>query len=304
MRRNYVHKRLNCCRTSALYLLACIMLLLPACRRMEPIKGYTRDDEGFYYKLLRIGDGNENPKVGDVLLLDAVFQTQKDSTIWDSKNEGNNAFYLPLEPRALIGSFNSYLLKMVEGDSVSFYIPTAVFFRQYFDTVPPVFCKNDSMMKVGLRLIEIMSQAEYQQVIRESEKEQEDKELTELRQIDDYLKQHHLPEQTSSDGIYYLSKTESHGLVVETGRLVKLNYKGSFLDGRETDIPQKPMEFIYGTPDQLIKGLNIVIGGMKKGENAKIIVPSRLAFGEQGSANGSIPPYSPLLYEIEITDVK
>jgi FKBP-type peptidyl-prolyl cis-trans isomerase len=64
------------------------------------------------------------------------------------------------------------------------------------------------------------------------------------------------------------------------------------------------LEFTYGTPDQLIKGLNIVIGTLKKGEFVKIIVPSRLAFGEKGSSNGSIQPYTPLVYNLKIIDIK
>lgn len=281
------------------------VLLLAACHsKKEPIQGYTRDDDGFYYKLLVIGDGNDKPKVGDVLLLDAVFKTQKDSVIWDSKVEGGNAFYLGLEDRALTGSFNKHLLQMVEGDSVSFYVPVSVFFRQYFNTPPPAFCAKDSMVKAGVKLVEIMTQAEHAQVLSEKEGEQEDKELQELKQIDDYLASNQLPQKVSDDGIYYLEKSINSGEAVKSGKTVVLSYRGRFLDGREVDLQQKPLEFVYGTPDQLIKGLNIVIGSMKKGESAKIIVPSRLAFGEQGSANGSIPPYTPLLYDIKITDVK
>lgn len=282
-----------------------LALLLAGCHgKKEPIEGYTRDEDGFYYKLLVIGDGNDKPKPGDVLLLDAVFKTQKDSVIWDSKVEGNNAFYLGLEDRALIGSFNKHLLQMVEGDSVSFYVPVSVFFRQYFNTAPPAFCAKDSMIKAGVKLVEIMTQAEHAQVLREAEGEQEDKELQELKQIDDYLSKNQLQQKVSDDGIYYLDKTTKSGEAVAAGKTVVLSYRGRFLDGREVDAPSRPLEFVYGTPDQLIKGLNIVIGSMKKGESAKIIVPSRLAFGEQGSANGSIPPYTPLLYDIKITDVK
>lgn len=287
-------------------ILSVVAALLLACchRKKEPIEGYTRDDDGFYYKLLVIGDGNDKPKAGDVLLLDAVFKTQKDSVIWDSKVEGGNAFYLGLEARALTGSFNKHLLQMVEGDSVSFYVPVSVFFKQYFNTPPPAFCAKDSMVKAGVKLLEIMTQAEHAQVLREKEGEHEDKELQELKLIDDYLAKNKLPQKVSDDGIYYLGKSISNGEAVRSGKTVVLSYKGRFLDGREVDLQQKPLEFVYGTPDQLIKGLNIVIGSMKKGESAKIIVPSRLAFGEQGSANGSIPPYTPLLYDIKITDVK
>ena len=48
--------------------------------------------------------------------------------------------------------------------------------------------------------------------------------------------------------------------------------------------------------------IHYVIKRLKKGQNAKIILPSRLAFGENGSSNGTIAPYTPLIYEIKIIE--
>jgi FKBP-type peptidyl-prolyl cis-trans isomerase len=61
---------------------------------------------------------------------------------------------------------------------------------------------------------------------------------------------------------------------------------------------------VYGTPDQVLKGINYVIPRLKVGQSAKIILPSRLAFGEKGSSNGTVPPFTPLLYEITLNDIK
>jgi FKBP-type peptidyl-prolyl cis-trans isomerase len=40
---------------------------------------------------------------------------------------------------------------------------------------------------------------------------------------------------------------------------------------------------------------------LNKGARATFIMPSALAYGEQGFA--SIPPYTPLVFEIEVVDV-
>ena len=74
--------------------------------------------------------------------------------------------------------------------------------------------------------------------------------------------------------------------------------------GKPLDSTPQKIELIYGTPDQLIKGLNIVIGSLKKGEFSKIIVPSRLAFGELGSSNQLVQPYTPLVYNLTLIDIK
>ena len=90
------------------------------------------------------------------------------------------------------------------------------------------------------------------------------------------------------------------------GKKIKLFYKGYFLDGTLVDYTPNnwAFEFTYGQEGQLIEGLQLALRKLKKGEKAKIILPSQLAFGSEGSSNGTVPPYTPLVYQIEIQDVK
>ncbi len=41
---------------------------------------------------------------------------------------------------------------------------------------------------------------------------------------------------------------------------------------------------------------------MREGDKAKLIVPSKIGYGERGRAQ-FIPPYSTLLYEVEVIEV-
>jgi FKBP-type peptidyl-prolyl cis-trans isomerase len=43
---------------------------------------------------------------------------------------------------------------------------------------------------------------------------------------------------------------------------------------------------------------------LKKGQNAKILLPSRLSFGENGSSNKKVARNTPLVYELKILDLK
>jgi FKBP-type peptidyl-prolyl cis-trans isomerase len=93
---------------------------------------------------------------------------------------------------------------------------------------------------------------------------------------------------------------------VIVGSLVTLNFTGTFLDGKifdSTHARNQPLEIVYGKPLQIIKGLEIALKGMKKGEKAKIIIPSQLAFGSSGSPE-IIPPFTTLIYDIEIVNIK
>lgn len=282
-----------------------VIVFLSACTKSNLLEGYNREDGGYYYKLLSLGDGNDHPQLNDVLVTDAVMKTQSDSVFWDTSHDGVNGFYISLDTEKLIGSHHNQFLKLVEGDSVSFLIKPSIFFRLYFDTIVPDFCKNDSLIKLDLKINEVITKAEYLSIKENSEfKEINDTELQELEAIDCYLQQNNINIQPDQFGIYTLEKNGGNSEKVSIGKKVKISFSGTFLDGRQIGNSNQEMEFIYGTPDQIIKGLNIVIGSLKKGETAKIIVPSRLAFGESGSSNGSIPPYTSLVFKVKIIDIK
>ena len=53
----------------------------------------------------------------------------------------------------------------------------------------------------------------------------------------------------------------------------------------------------------MIDGLKTALKGMKEGENLKIILPSRHAFGEEGSLAGIVPPYTAVIYDVNIIKV-
>ena len=138
-----------------------LIILFFSCTKQEQIEGYIRDSNGFYYKLLAIGDGNEKPQLDNIVVLDAEMKTLSDSVFWDTKHDAANGFYVALNSYLTSGSCNHYFLKMVEGDSVSFLIKPSVFFRNYFDTIVPAFCKNDSLVKLNVKLTQIISKQEY-----------------------------------------------------------------------------------------------------------------------------------------------
>ena len=287
-------------------LLLLVLCISFACKRNEQFNGYTRDTNGYYYKLISIGDGNESPLNDNVVVVEAVMKTQSDSVFWDTKHDAANGLFINLNSNPIFGSCNSHFTKMAEGDSASFLIKPSVLFRDYFDTIIPDFCKHDSLIRLDVKLTQIISKAEFEALKKNAEgtDNEEDTELLELQLIDCYLMQDYKFVKADENGIYTLDKTNTNLEKVSGGKRVKVAYKGSFLDGKPVDKVEQIIEFIYGTPDQLIKGLNIVIGSLKKGETTKIIVPSRLAFGESGSSNGSIPPYTPLVYNIKIIDIK
>ena len=80
-----------------------------------------------------------------------------------------------------------------------------------------------------------------------------------------------------------------------------IKFDGKYFDS--TIRRNQSFQFVYGTEWQVIKGLEEAIGMMHEGEKSLFIVPSELAFGPAGSSTGIIPPYTSLIFEVELLKV-
>jgi hypothetical protein len=276
----------------------CLLATLTACTG-SPGNGYTVAPEGYSYRLLAICDDKHDSLEAGALLAEMTLRTAKDSLFFNSRYQAPQGFYIRVHgsPTA---SGKHYLASLTEGDSVSLMVGKTCFFREYFDTLVPYFLVQDSVVRLDLKIIRRLTTDTLGMQVTNGE----DRELHELKQIDDYLKLHYPHVKADSYGLYMLEHTKTTDRAVSQGKRIRIEYSGFYLNGSPLDNGRQQLEFAYGTPDQLVKGLNIVIGNLKKGETTKIIVPSRLAFGETGSTNGSIPPYTPLLYNLRLIDIK
>lgn len=101
------------------------------------------------------------------------------------------------------------------------------------------------------------------------------------------------------------------------GDTVRVNYTGRTLDNRVFDTSMEkvakdngifnstrnyqPLRFPVGY-GFTITGFEFALSMMHAGEKATVVFPSRLGYGSQ--ANGTIPANSPLIFELDLLDVK
>lgn len=120
---------------------------------------------------------------------------------------------------------------------------------------------------------------------------------SEDEQIEDYIKENKLSiDEKTSTGLRYISITKnSTGVAMNKGRAATVKYIGTFLSGKTFDSGQ--FDTVIGE-GSLIKGFDEALLKMRVGEKAKVIIPSSIGYGAKGS--GTILPYTPLVFEIEI----
>jgi FKBP-type peptidyl-prolyl cis-trans isomerase len=141
----------------------------------------------------------------------------------------------------------------------------------------------------------------------QQEKERLEKgELEERKILEKYLSDNNISAQPIGNGMYYIILHAGNGPIPDSGGVVLLNYRGSFLNGRCFDFlyENQPFEYIVGQEDQLIKGIELGVRKMHEGEKAKFIIPSYLAYGSTGSVNGIVPPFTTVIYEVELLKVQ
>ena len=122
--------------------------------------------------------------------------------------------------------------------------------------------------------------------------------------INQYVTENNITVTPTVSGLYYIETKKGKGKLPASGQMCTVNYKGMLLDGTVFDSSEgrEPFTFQLGQ-GQVIKGWDEGIALMQKGTKALLIIPSALAYGDRG-AGDMIPPYSPLVFEVEMIDFK
>ena len=109
-------------------------------------------------------------------------------------------------------------------------------------------------------------------------------------------------EKTKS-GLFHLIENKGNNDFPSIGSTVSVHYTGKLVDGTIFDSSYQrnnPISFVLGK-GQVIEGWDEGLLKMAKGGSGKFVIPSNLAYGENG-AGGIIPPNSTLIFDLELID--
>jgi FKBP-type peptidyl-prolyl cis-trans isomerase len=106
------------------------------------------------------------------------------------------------------------------------------------------------------------------------------------------------------DDLEYWDITVGTGATAASGKKVTVNYTGWLTSGKQFDssVGKTPFTFTLGA-GQVIRGWDEGVAGMKVGGKRQLRIPPALAYGSRGAA-GVIPPYSTLIFDVELLGVK
>jgi len=107
---------------------------------------------------------------------------------------------------------------------------------------------------------------------------------------------------TLQSGLQYAVISEGKGEKINVTDKIKVEYRGTFIDGREFDSSyKKGIPAVFTLEDDIIEGWKQGISLMRVGARYKFFMPPELAYGKDGMKE--IPPNSTLIYDIEILGI-
>lgn len=213
-------------------------------------------------------------------------------------------------------SINDFSSLATMKDSISYFLGTDIAggltgngFNKYYSEVAFFKGLEDGFMGNP----ELINKAEGEKVamrIMESEKEnimaaQKEQFASKIAEGEAFLAEKTAQEDvvTLPSGLRYKIINEGKGSMPAATDVVSTHYHGTLIDGTVFDSSVdrgEPTEFPV---NRVIPGWTEALQLMPVGSKWELYIPYNLAYGEQG-AGGSIEPYSTLIFEVELLEIK
>lgn len=246
-------------------------------------------ESGLYFESLTDGAGSL-AKDGDLVTIHFAISLLNGTKIFSSKEAGEPVVFELGKPFDTEG-MNQAIRMMKAGGTAHLIMPSNLAFGEKgrANIIPPF-----TPLICDIDLIKIQNQAQFNM----------DKSSEEVSKIKKYVSDNSVTAKPTTSGLYYIEQVKGTGQKAKAGDKVKVWYTGKLFDGTVFDASSNRNEAFQFTlgEGRVIKGWDEGIAMMNVGGKATLIIPSNLAYGERGSGQ-RIPPFSPLIFEVELQDI-
>ncbi len=270
--------------------------------KKDPTKVFRKTESGLEYRFIERNFDNPSPKIGDIIILSLKYYNEKDSLIFDSKTVDE---YFRMRVSGLShegGCIEEAYMMMSKGDSAIFKIDAENFYKSTKRRIQtPEYIRKGEKLVFHIKIKNVLTSEDF---VKEHSDIYEHQLQQEKSLIQRFLMSVDMEPKIYDSGLIHFTVREGDGKKINDGDFVKIDYIASFIDGGTFDSSldrNETFEFKAGN-NEVAKGLDEGIKNMRVGEYALLIIPFRLAYGDE--KYGVIPPFSTLIFEIEVIDEK
>lgn len=280
--------KFNRCILFVCGVLLCVLAV--SCRKPS---GFKRES-GFFYQYHVRTDNPEQPKTGDFVVVNMALR------IGDSLFTPMTRYNMLMD-ELYRGDIYSALRSMHLGDSATFIFDGRKFYEDFLAMGEYPYGKTP--ITADIKLLKIMSKQNLDMAAEQLEEQKKQIREKEDSLIFEYAQRNHIDNKIS--GIYCKYNKIGGGEKPLRGQTVEVLYKGWFLNGTLFDQyldSNSPASFEVGT-GKVSRGWDLVVQQMSVGDNVTMVLPSSLAYGEHGNEELHVPPYTPVVYELELVNI-
>ena len=240
------------------------------------LKEFKTTPTNLKYKIIKQGRGLK-PQTGDLLFVHYKGYLP-DNKIFENSNISNRPLEFNHGVGQVIRGWDEAFSMFNEGTKAIVVIPSELGYgKQGAGKIPP-----NSTLIFELELLKVIPQTPIEPFKTEGIK----------------------PVITKS-GIKIYTIEQGEGDFPDSTSIVTFNFTGFLPDGKIFD-----SSILSGSPEKIrigdqsiIKGVSIALTHLNTGTKARVIIPSKLAFGKKGYST-LIPPKTDLIYDIELLNIK
>lgn len=286
-----------------------ILLLLAGTLSCE-MAGFEKTKSGLRYRIIR---GERAAGKGDTLKPGMIVKfnyrmTYNDSVLGSSYETIPGYDMVDSNPR--FHDFAEVLTKLSVGDSLVTYQFIDTLMKQGQGMMPP-FLKKGTKIKMTLRVLDTIANG--MAGVQEDVMKEEEKILgREKVRIEKYIALKKLNAKLVNN-VYVEVIKPGDGPAADSGKYVGIRYTGYTLDGKYFDSnmdttkqsQKHPLEtfYFFSKTYGAIQGMMEGVAQFRVGGKGRVIIPSPLAYGRQGSPP-VIKPYEPLVFDIEVVSAR